>query len=123
MTSNGAVSCWGANADGELGDGTTTNRPTPVPVSGLSAGVVAVAAGQKHTCALTSGGAVWCWGNNWYGQLGDGTTTGRPTPVPVSGLSSGVVALAAGMYHTCALTSGGAVVCWGYAATTSVRGR
>ena len=113
LMSTGAVKCWGNNGYGELGDSTTTERVTPVAVTGLSSGVNAIAAGAQHSCALTSGGAVKCWGRNDYGQLGDSTTTGRVTPVAVTGLSSGVSAIATGSQHTCALTSGGAVKCWG----------
>ena len=113
VTEAGAVKCWGWNGYGQVGDGTTTWRVTPVPVSGLGSGVTTVSASDRHTCALTSGGAVWCWGNNWWGQLGDGTTTSRSAPVAVSGLGSGVVAVTAGYFHTCALTGAGAVWCWG----------
>ena len=114
LTSAGAVRCWGWNGNGQLGDGTPSNRSTPVEVTGLGSGVIAVAAGEQHTCAVTSGGAVQCWGRNSSGQLGDGTTTNRLTPVAVSGLGSGVVAVVGGGLHTCAVTSGGAVLCWGW---------
>ena len=106
-----AVWCWGYNANGQLGDGTTTNRSTPVQVSGLT-DVRSVAGGTGHTCAARSDGTVWCWGYNANGQLGDGTTTNRLTPVQVSGLTD-AVAISAGGVHTCALLGDGTARCWG----------
>jgi alpha-tubulin suppressor-like RCC1 family protein len=109
----GGVKCWGWNFDGQLGDGTTSPRLTPVDVVGLSTGVRAVSAGFDHTCAVTDTGGVKCWGNNRNGVLGGDTPVHRPTPVDVIGLSSSVQAISAGSYHTCALTGAGAVKCWG----------
>ncbi len=113
-TADRGLKCWGENSFGQLGDGTTTNRSTAVDVSALSSGVVAIAAGGRHSCALTPGGEVMCWGYNHFGQLGDGTTTDRLTPADVSGLSNDISALSAGGGHTCALTNDGGVKCWGY---------
>lgn len=109
----GGAKCWGVNSQGELGDGTTLTRLTPVDVVGLGSGVARMAAGYKHTCALTTAGGVKCWGWNSYGQLGDGTTTDRLTPVDVSGLSSGVASLTTGLYVGCVVTTNGAAKCWG----------
>lgn len=116
LAADGSVRCWGKNGSGQLGDGTFASYDekyeTPVMVNGLS-GARAVAAGGEHTCAITAAGGVVCWGDNRSGQLGDGTTANRATPVAVQGLSEGVVALAAGSRHTCALTVDQQVKCWG----------
>lgn len=118
LLNSSAVKCWGANDAGQLGDGTTTQRATPVTVSGLSSGVRTIANRYNNTCALLNTGAVKCWGWNGRGHLGDGTKINKSTPVAVSGLSSGVSAISAGNGHTCALLKTGAVKCWGDAGKT-----
>ncbi|MBI2061726.1 MAG: hypothetical protein HYT87_18450, partial [Nitrospirae bacterium] len=113
LLSDGTVKCWGRNFYGQLGDGTTADKSTPVAVSSLSGGVAVAAGAQSHTCSLLSDGTVKCWGRNNYGQLGDGTTADKLTPVTVSNLSNAVAA-AVGNSHTCSLLSDGTVKCWGY---------
>lgn len=112
-TTAGGVKCWGYNLYGQLGDGTTTNRLSPVDVAGLSSGITAISVGFDHSCARTTAGGVKCWGRNNRGQLGDGTTTNRSSPVDVSGLSSGIQTISMSDYHVCALTTAGGVKCWG----------
>jgi alpha-tubulin suppressor-like RCC1 family protein len=73
----------------------------------------AMAVGGNHACGLTAAGGLRCWGSNQSGQLGDGTSVDSSVPVTVSGLGSGVAAVAAGYYFTCAVTTGGAAKCWG----------
>jgi hypothetical protein len=107
---DGTVWTFGLNTNGQLGDGTTTQKRVPVQVNGVSS-VVAVAAGSVHTLALTSGGNVYAWGGNGSGQLGDGSTTQRNSPVLI-GINS-VVAIAAGEFHSVALRSNGDVYTWG----------
>jgi alpha-tubulin suppressor-like RCC1 family protein len=113
LTSDGAVRCWGKNFSGELGDGTTTNSSTPVGVIGLNSGVTAIGVGEAHSCAMSSGGGMQCWGDNGHGQLGDGTTTNSSTPVGVIGLNSGITAFSAAGADNCALPGGGGLQCWG----------
>ncbi|MCB0419810.1 MAG: hypothetical protein KDD61_02380 [Bdellovibrionales bacterium] len=110
---SGGVKCWGYNNQGSVGNGTTTNQSIPQDVIGLTSGFVKVSAGQDGSCAVNSGGAVFCWGSNGNGQLGDGTTTQQNSPVSVSGLSGSVVQAERGYLHSCALLTSGAVECWG----------
>ena len=117
LTTGGGVQCWGYNGNGQLGDGTRSTRKNPVDVFGLTSGVAAISAGWDHTCALLNTGGVKCWGDNAFGEVGDGTHTDALKPVSVSGLSSGVAAVSAGYDHTCALMNTGSVKCWGNNAT------
>src|SRR5207344_1027560 len=91
LRADGTVWAWGENRNGELGDGTTIERHTPVQVLGLT-GVASIATGVDHTLAIKTDGTVWAWGDNINGQLGDGTFTDRHAPVQVQGLS-GVIAV------------------------------
>ena len=114
---DGSVSCWGNNGNGQLGDGTYSDRNTPAQTASLGEGrtAVALAAGGWHTCAILDNGSVSCWGQNSYGMVGDGTDTNRLTPTQTSSLGEGrtAVAITAGYYHTCAILDDGSVSCWG----------
>jgi hypothetical protein len=115
LTSTGQVLAWGGNPNGELGNGTTTNSDVPEPVS-LPAGttVTSIGAGESHGLALTSIGQVWAWGDNEFGQLGDGSTTSSDTPVQAQIPSNVTLTdIAAGGLDTLALTSTGQVLAWG----------
>jgi alpha-tubulin suppressor-like RCC1 family protein len=106
------VADWGNNKYGELGNGTKINSDVPVFVSPLTEEVTAVASGAKHNLALLSNGTVIAWGENHYGELGNGTKTISTQPVAVKGLS-GVVAISAGEGFSEALLSNGTVMAWG----------
>jgi RHS repeat-associated protein len=113
LKSDGTVWAWGFNNDGQLGNtSVSSTSSTPVQVSGLS-DVIAIASGGNTSLALKSDGTVWAWGQNNYGQVGNGTTTMQATPVQVSGLT-GVTAIAEGGHHSIALKSNGTVWTWGY---------
>jgi alpha-tubulin suppressor-like RCC1 family protein len=119
VTRSGVVSCWGSNASGQLGLGSdTSTRPIPQQLTAFSGSsrVTSLTAGANHTCALTNDGAVWCWGDNSSGQVGNGSPSATvTTPTPVVGGDAGVsiVSLAAGAAHTCAARADGQVLCWG----------
>ncbi|MCL2825215.1 MAG: hypothetical protein FWD57_14590 [Polyangiaceae bacterium] len=106
--------CWGYNAFGLLGDGTTANRRGVVRVIEPQLQATSVSVGNGHACILTSNGAVYCWGRNKSGAVGDGSKDDRIVPTPVVGLSSGVVAMSAGGRISCAVTKAGNVLCWGH---------
>jgi alpha-tubulin suppressor-like RCC1 family protein len=113
LTTAGGVQCWGQNGSGQLGNATTTPSLAPIAVPSLASGVKAIAVGGNHSCALTTGGSVECWGSNTYGQLGNDSTTDSDVPTVVPYLASDIAGIVAGFNHTCAVTSGGGVECWG----------
>ena len=116
MATDRAIYCWGYNGGGQLGssayvDDLATDRPAyPAEVGDP---VRAVFAGNNHTCAVTTNGTAKCWGDNWFGQLGDGTKTSRYAPRDVPGLTANVTDLDGSISHTCAVVAGG-VKCWGW---------
>ena len=116
---DGTLWCWGANDDGQIGDGTKVFAPSPVQVTALGTSVIEVSAGGGYTCARKGDGTLWCWGHNAEGELGDGTTLDKPSPVQVTALGTAVVEVAADDWHTCARIADGTVWCRGAAATAS----
>jgi alpha-tubulin suppressor-like RCC1 family protein len=113
ITQEGIVQCWGDNRSGQLGNGSTfTISLFPTTVKGISH-AVELAAGGLHTCALTSDGKSYCWGENKHGELGNGTNIDENTPVETAGISNNIKTITAGTYHTCVVDSSDQVYCWG----------
>ncbi len=112
VISDGSVWSWGANTSGQLGTGSTQSSASPQLVSGISGTVTQVAAGESHSLSLGSDGTVWAWGDNQFGELGDGNLIQSDTPVRLAGLSN-VTQIAAGEDWSLALRSDGTVWAWG----------
>ena len=113
VTTSSAGYCWGGNAYGELGNGTVdANQWSPWPVAG-GLSLAAITAGGQHGCAMTVAGSGYCWGYNDLGQLGDGTTTQRLSPVLIAGAITFAGMSAALLWHSCGVTSSGTALCWG----------
>ena len=112
LRANGSVAAWGWNSHGQLGNGTTTDSPTPVNVLGLDQPAISVAVGGYHGLAVMADQTVRSWGSNLSGQLGDGTTTSRTSAASVSGMT-GVIAVGAGHESSYAVTNSGALWAWG----------
>jgi alpha-tubulin suppressor-like RCC1 family protein len=111
LKGRGDVYCWGFNANGQLGDGSTTNSNVPQLVTGLPGPAVSVTAGGLHACAVLASGGVYCWGDNSDGQLGNNKT--KQSAVPVQAQIAGATAVGAGTFHSCALLGSGGMDCWG----------
>tara|TARA_B100001173_G_scaffold312091_1_gene331607 strand:+ start:2799 stop:4841 length:2043 start_codon:yes stop_codon:yes gene_type:complete len=140
----GSLKCWGSNQYGQLGDGTNTDRNSPVMVNfPVDGHVISVTAGERHTCALIEDGTVYCWGLNNYGQLGNGECYSEynwvneeydcsgshlniPNAISLDGMtqwwngfewynSTKFAKISSGPYHVCGITEDGSVYCWGYA--------
>lgn len=120
VNTGGALRCWGANQDGQLGDGSTTNRAVPTAANDDEfTDYTEVVGGGTHACGLRAGGELRCWGRNQRGQLGiDLGTTARviPTPVPVAGITAPWATLGLGLRTSCAIDAAGQLWCAGYVA-------
>lgn len=112
---DGGLLCWGRNLEGQVGKGSTgAGQSTPYAVFAAGSGVVSIAGGAFHSCALKADGSVWCWGKNTDGQLGLGTTSAtESSPQQVLDLGTDNAQISAGGYHTCVRRTDGTVWCWG----------
>ncbi len=110
---SGGAQCWGFNENGTIGDGTTTDSNAPVNVMSLGGSVTKIASGTDQACVVLATGSMQCWGRNFDGQLGDGTTTDHLTPVDVVSLGGKAESFATGETQVCALLTDGTVRCWG----------
>ena len=114
IKADGTLWMWGYNGYGQLGNGTTTESLVPMQVTALGNGVTQVAMGRAYSAAIKSDGSLWTWGYNASGQLGDGTTTSKTTPVEVTELGVEVSQVALGVEHSAAIKADGSLWMWGW---------
>jgi len=123
LLDNGSVACWGSGENGYLGNGDTNDSYIPTLTGSFGAGrtAVAISTAQQHSCAILDNGSVACWGKGGYGQLGNGGTDDKYTPILTSSLhpdsNRTAIALATGLWYTCAILDNGDVSCWGKGAS------
>lgn len=108
----GTAYCWGNDSHGQLGDRRRINSTTPIPVADTTLSFIRIAAGERHTCAITADGRAYCWGDGAQGQLGNGGVAVMETPTLVAG-GLAFIDITAGGTHTCGIVQGGAAYCWG----------
>lgn len=114
LMDTGGVKCWGSNSIGELGNGLPdSSYITPEDVINLSDAAVSISSWDRHTCVVMEDYNVKCWGSNWFGQLGDGTTSHQFKPKDVLGLSDQALSVTTGKNHTCVHLASGGIQCWG----------
>jgi alpha-tubulin suppressor-like RCC1 family protein len=113
LKKDGSIWAWGGNFWGQLGDGTNTDRNAPVQEATRTTDWTAVSASGSHTVALKKDGSIWAWGENFWGQLGDGTNTDRNAPVQEATRTTVWTAVSAGSNHTVALKKDGSIWAWG----------
>lgn len=111
VKTDGTLWTWGYNSNGQLGDGTTDNKSSPVQTMAGGTNWSKVSCGGYFISALKTDGTLWTWGYNGYGQLGDGTTTDSSSPVQVAG--NNWIEVASGYAHVIARKSDGTVWTWG----------
>ncbi|MEF2176105.1 MAG: InlB B-repeat-containing protein [Candidatus Absconditabacteria bacterium] len=112
IKTDGKLYCWGDNAYGQLGDGTTTQRSNPTLIDGTN-NYLQVSSGRRHTCALRSDNKLYCWGWNLRGQVGDGSTTQRSSPVPIDSANS-YKYVSTSLSNSCAIRLDDKIYCWGF---------
>ena len=113
VIANGGVHCWGQDRGGQIGDGSIDGVTTVPRQAALPTAVGSLASGHEHSCAIDGAGMLWCWGDNFFGQVGTGDKIDVPTPIVVTGIAN-VAEVSTGSGHTCARQTDGEVFCWGH---------